>query len=52
MRSADLDWIDRDAHTIYEHHTNDSLANETIGAAMIEENEKERALELYKKTTE
>ena len=55
MRSEDLDWIDRDTRSLYGHYSGDHLANdanETIGDAMIEENEKERALELYRQTTE
>ena len=64
MRPQDLDWINKDTRSLYdtshgpvyspnyEQHYRYHYNNETIGAAMIEENEKERALELYKQKTE
>ena len=45
--------MDSDTRPLYANHQGEQpSANETIGAAMIEENEKERALELFKQTTE
>ena len=51
LRAENLDWIDRQAEQMHLKRR-PNTANETIGSAMIEENEKERALELYRQKTE
>ena len=52
LRGEDLDWVDQDTRSLYGHYPGEYVRNEAIGAAMIEENEKERALEIYRQKTE